>query len=78
MFNQLDENVDVIYVSSIALTEESLQYYSKLFGLRKAIETGNQSDISDCSHKYKIVIPEAINSFPVWIKFFALYALFIY
>jgi hypothetical protein len=57
--------VDVIYISPIALTEESLQYYLKLFGLRKAIETGNQSDISDYSNRYKIVIPEAINSFPV-------------
>lgn len=29
-----DENVDVIYVSSMQITEETLQYYSKLFGLR--------------------------------------------
>ena len=29
-----DENVDVIYISSLPITEETLQYYSKLLGLR--------------------------------------------
>lgn len=61
----MDENVDVIYISSIPITEETLQYYSKLFGLRPAIITGNASDQSDLSSRYKIVIPEALNSFPV-------------
>ena len=60
-----DENVDVIYISSIPITEETLQYYSKLFGLKPAIITGNASDQTDLSNRYKIVIPEALNSFPV-------------
>ena len=29
-----DDNVDVVYVASMQITEETLQYYSKLFGLR--------------------------------------------
>lgn len=60
-----DDNVDVIYVSSIPITEETLQYYLKLFGLRSAVETGDASNQSDYSNRYKIVIPEALNSFPV-------------
>ena len=60
-----DENVDVIYVSALPVTEETLQYYSKLFGLRTAVITGNTNNQSDLSNRYKIVIPEAINSFPV-------------
>lgn len=65
MFPLLDDNVDVIYISSIPITEETLQYYFKLLGLRSAIQTGNANDQKDISHRYKIVIPEALNSFPV-------------
>ena len=32
-----DENVDVIYISSLPITEETLQYYSKLLGLRLGV-----------------------------------------
>lgn len=61
----LDDNVDVIYVSSIPITEETLQYYSKLFGLKSAVLSGNADDQSDVTSRYKVVIPEALNSFPV-------------
>lgn len=64
-FYILDDNVDVIYVSPVPVTEETLQYYSKLFGLRTAIETGDATNQSDVTARYKIVIPEALNSFPV-------------
>lgn len=57
--------MDVIYVSSIPITEETLQYYFKLLGLRSAVQSGNVGDQKDVSHRYKIVIPEALNSFPV-------------
>ena len=63
-----DDNVDVIYVSAIPITEETLQYYFKLLGLRTAIQTGNANDQKDISHRYTVVIPEALKSFPV-IKF---------
>lgn len=66
--NNTDNNVDVIYVSPIQLNEETLQYYSKLFALRAAVESGNPKDSSDVSIRYKIVIPEALNSFPVNFK----------
>jgi len=52
-------------VTSIPITEETLQYYSKLFGLRTAVQTGNASDQTDFSSRYKIVIPEALNTFQV-------------
>jgi hypothetical protein len=30
----VDENTDIIYIAALPITEETLQYYSKLFGLR--------------------------------------------
>ncbi len=65
MLNLKDDNVDVIYVSAIPITEETLQYYFKLLSLRTAIQTGSVSDQKDISHRYKVVIPEALKSFPV-------------
>lgn len=59
--------MDVIYVSPIAITEETLQYYLKLLGLKKAIETGDSKDVIDLTSRYKIVVPEALKSFPVFI-----------
>ena len=64
-----DENVDVIYVSPVPITDETLQYYFKLLGLRTAVDTGNPDDQSDLSRRYKIIIPEALNSFPVIFPF---------
>ena len=66
LLNLKDDNVDVIYVSAISVTEETLQYYFKLLGLRTAIQTGNANDQKDISHRYKVVIPEALKSFPVY------------
>lgn len=57
--------MDIIYVSSIPITEETLQYYFKLLSLRGAVKTGNTVDQKDVGHRYKIVIPEALKSFPV-------------
>ena len=48
------------------ITEETLQYYSKLLGLRSSIINGNSNDQVDITTRYKIVIPEALNSFPVY------------
>lgn len=60
--------MDVIYVSPVPITEETLQYYLKLFGLKSAVVSGNPEDQTDYSNRYKIVIPEALNSFPVKIN----------
>jgi hypothetical protein len=65
----IDENVDVIYISSVPITEETLQYYSKLLGLRASIVTGNTTEQIDITTRYKIVIPEALSSFPVTFVF---------
>ena len=61
----VDPNVDVIYVSAVPVNEEMAQYYNKLLGLQTAIETGNVDEQSDVSARFKIITPEAINSFPV-------------
>ncbi|XP_052277313.1 IQ domain-containing protein H-like isoform X2 [Dreissena polymorpha] len=59
-----DPNVDVIFVSPVPLSEETLQYYSKLLGLKSAIDSGNVEDQGEFSDRYKIIVPEAIKSFP--------------
>nr|XP_033775559.1 IQ domain-containing protein H isoform X2 [Geotrypetes seraphini] len=59
-----DANVDVIYVCPLELQEETLQYYYKLLGLQAAVRSGNPQDITDLQGRFKILTPEAINSFP--------------
>lgn len=59
-----DDNVDVIYISSVAISDEMIQYYSKLMGLKPAIESSNVDDQRDISERFTIITPDAINSFP--------------
>ena len=60
-----DPNVDVIFVSPVPLSDETLQYYTKLLGLSAAVASGEVEDQCDMSDRYKVLVPEAIKSFPV-------------
>ncbi|XP_067936588.1 IQ domain-containing protein H-like [Watersipora subatra] len=59
-----DPNVEVIYVSPVPVNDECMQYYTKLLALKPAVDSGNVEDQSELVDRYKIVIPEAIKSFP--------------
>ncbi|XP_042330886.1 IQ domain-containing protein H isoform X2 [Sceloporus undulatus] len=59
-----DPNVDVIYVCPFEMSEEMLQYYNKLLGLQTAVRSGNPEDMADLQDRFKILTPEAIQSFP--------------
>ncbi|XP_048255584.1 IQ domain-containing protein H-like isoform X2 [Haliotis rufescens] len=59
-----DPNVDVIFVSPVPLSDETLQYYFKLLGLKSAVDSGVVEDQCDMAERYKIIVPEAIKSFP--------------
>ncbi|ESO87612.1 hypothetical protein LOTGIDRAFT_194358 [Lottia gigantea] len=59
-----DPNIDVIFVSPVPLSDETYQYYSKLLGLKSAISSGKVEDQQDVTERYKIIVPEAIKSFP--------------
>ncbi|XP_002730454.1 IQ domain-containing protein H-like [Saccoglossus kowalevskii] len=59
-----DPNVEVIYICPVEVNDETLQYYSKLLGLRSAVSSGNVEDQSDVTDRYKIIVPEASNRFP--------------
>ncbi|XP_060116222.1 IQ domain-containing protein H [Heteronotia binoei] len=59
-----DPNVDVIYICPLQLSEELLRYYHKLLGLQAAVRSGDPEDIADLQDRFRILTPEAINSFP--------------
>lgn len=69
----VDPNVEVIYVSPVPVNDECMQYYSKLLSLKQAVDSGNVEDQTEQSEKYKIVVPEAIKSFPVRPSTFYMY-----
>jgi hypothetical protein len=58
-----DSNVDVIYVSPVAIGDEMIQYYERLLGLSPAIKSGNADDQSDLRSRFTIITPEAAKSF---------------
>ncbi|KAM4749052.1 IQ domain-containing protein H [Rhinophrynus dorsalis] len=59
-----DPNVDVIYVSSVELDDDTLLYYRKLLGLQAAVSSGNPQDACELHERFTILTPEAVRFFP--------------
>lgn len=64
----IDPKVDVIYISPVELNDEVYQYYSKLLGMKakrlEKRETGDEEE-DDIENRYKIIVPDAVDRFPV-------------
>ncbi|CAH8866543.1 unnamed protein product [Trichobilharzia szidati] len=56
-------NTDVVIVTRVPISDDLLEYYSKLLGLSSAIETGQAEDQSSINSRYRIIVPEAIKYF---------------
>jgi len=63
-----DSNVDVIYVSPVSVSDELMQYYSRLIGLHPAIQSGDVNDQFDLSTRFRIITPEAVKPFHVSVR----------
>ncbi|KAK2552797.1 IQ domain-containing protein H, partial [Acropora cervicornis] len=65
----IDPNVHVIYVSPVKLNEEVYQYYHKLLGMKAqsscSDSSSNKEDNEDFENRYKVVVPDAVDRFPV-------------
>ncbi|KAK4467902.1 hypothetical protein MN116_008512, partial [Schistosoma mekongi] len=56
-------NTDVVIVTRAPISDDILEYYNKLLGLTKAIETGHVEDQCSISSRYRIIVPEAVKYF---------------
>lgn len=74
IFFLLDPKVQVVYVSPVKLSEEVYQYYHKLLGMKAQSSYSDHSDINqtpndedneDFESRYKVVVPDAVDRFPV-------------
>lgn len=52
-------------MSPVPVNDECMQYYAKLLALKPAVDSGNVEDQAELVDRYKVIIPEAIKSFPV-------------
>lgn len=57
--------MDVIYISPVEVLDELHQYYCRLLGLREAVDKGDPEQIGDLTSRFTVVVPEALNKFPV-------------
>ncbi|KAH8856370.1 IQ domain-containing protein H [Schistosoma japonicum] len=56
-------NTDVVIVTRAPISDDILEYYNKLLGLTKAIETGHVEDQCSINSRYRIIVPEAVKYF---------------
>ena len=81
----VDPKVDVIYISPVELNDEVYQYYSKLLGMKAkrldksgadSKETGDEEE-DDIENRYKIIVPDAVDRFPVSQTRYTAYSVFL-
>ena len=70
--------MDVIYVSPVPISDEILQYYSRLIGLAPAVHSGNTDDQADFSSRFKIITVEASKPFQVCVVSYLCIGVFLF
>lgn len=63
-----DPKVEVIYICPVEINEEVYQYYSKLLAMKARPLSSKQKsseEEDDIENRYKIIVPDAVHSFPV-------------
>ncbi|XP_078097361.1 IQ motif-containing protein H [Mustelus asterias] len=59
-----DDNIDVIYICPLWISEDVIQYYMKLLGLQEAVKTGIPEKVADIEDRLKVITPETVKQFP--------------
>jgi len=59
IFELIDQNVDIIYISPVKMDDDIISYFDKLLALKKAVQTGQPENIESMKSRLTILTPDA-------------------